>query len=356
MEASTLRASAGAGFIAAAAAPAAALRRPARGALPGRQRGRLRRPPRPLSPASLRLRAPDARRRVARVTPRTCCRTSSCAPTSHCAPTTGRWPRAPGSTASPTTAASTRCAAPRRSPPSSRTRRPATCTIRSASSTRRDDLRRLVTDLGRLPEQQRSALLMRELEGLSYAELAAALGCTLPAVKSLLVRARIGLAESHASRDAACSEIRSDLAATYDRRVRASAHARRHMRDCADCRSFRAAMQGSSREMDALTPSSGPLVWLTKLLGLGGSGAAGSGLAGGTAGGGAAGLAGGGGIAGGGGAGGARGAAAARSPRRRPRSRSSCAAWRASRAARRRSSTERRRPPSPPHRPPRSSR
>ena len=32
---------------------------------------------------------------------------------------------------------------------------------------RREDLRRLVQDVGRLPEQQRSALLMRELEGLS---------------------------------------------------------------------------------------------------------------------------------------------------------------------------------------------
>ena len=153
---------------------------------------------------------------------------------------------------------------------------PATCTTRSARLTRREDLRRLVTDLGRLPEQQRSALLMRELEGLSYAELAAALGCTLPAVKSLLVRARIGLAE--AARRARRSMLGDPLGprrARYDRRVRASAPARRHMRDCADCRSFREAMQGSSREMDALAPvvtarSSGS----TKLLGLGGSGAA----------------------------------------------------------------------------------
>ena len=34
---------------------------------------------------------------------------------------------------------------------------------------RRDDLKRLVGDVGRLPEQQRSALLMREIDGLSYA-------------------------------------------------------------------------------------------------------------------------------------------------------------------------------------------
>src|SRR5436309_9623567 len=61
---------------------------------------------------------------------------------------------------------------------------------------RRDDLRRLIEDLRRLPAQQRSALLMRELEGFSYAELASALDVSVPAVKSLLVRARLGLVQS----------------------------------------------------------------------------------------------------------------------------------------------------------------
>ena len=76
---------------------------------------------------------------------------------------------------------------------------------------RRDDLKRLVQDVGRLPEQQRSALLMREIDGLSYADLAGALDVTVPAVKSLLVRARVGLVEAQESRDADCGEIRRDL-------------------------------------------------------------------------------------------------------------------------------------------------
>src|SRR4051812_44327214 len=78
---------------------------------------------------------------------------------------------------------------------------------------RREDLRRLVADVRRLPEQQRSALLMREMEGLTYNELAGALNVTVPAVKSLLVRARIGLVEAVEARDTACTEIRTDLAA-----------------------------------------------------------------------------------------------------------------------------------------------
>ena len=63
----------------------------------------------------------------------------------------------------------------------------------------------------RLPESQRSALLMREMEGLSYEELANALETTVPAVKSLLVRARIGLVEAAEARDTACTEIRRQL-------------------------------------------------------------------------------------------------------------------------------------------------
>ena len=97
---------------------------------------------------------------------------------------------------------------------------------------RREDLRRLVDDVGRLPEQQRSALLMREIDGMSYADLAAALDVTVPAVKSLLVRARVGLVEAAEARDADCAEIRDDLCAAYDRGVKASGprappHARR---------------------------------------------------------------------------------------------------------------------------------
>ncbi len=164
-------------------------------------------------------------------------------------------------------------------------------------ASRREDLALLVKDLGRLPEQQRSALLMRELEGLSYADLAAALDCTLPAVKSLLVRARMGLAEANCARDTACAEIRGDLAQSCDSGHRVSPTARRHMRDCDGCRAYREALRGASRGLGALTPGHGPLAALLKLLGVGGSSAAGGGAVGGglLGGGGAAGVAAGGG-------------------------------------------------------------
>ena len=141
---------------------------------------------------------------------------------------------------------------------------------------RRDDLRRLVEDVGRLPEQQRSALLMREIDGLAYADIAAALDVTVPAVKSLLVRARIGLVEAIEARDADCAVIRADLAAAYDRGVKASGRARRHMRECDGCREYRGALRGVRKSFAAINPAvaAGPLALVAKALGFGGGGAA----------------------------------------------------------------------------------
>jgi RNA polymerase sigma factor (sigma-70 family) len=147
---------------------------------------------------------------------------------------------------------------------------------------RRDDLRRLVEDVGRLPEQQRSALLMREIDGMTYAELASALDVTVPAVKSLLVRARVGLVEAIEARDADCGEIRADLLRSYDRGVKASGRARRHMRSCTGCCEYRVALRGVRRSFAALTPIGfAPLAFVAKLAGGGGAAPGGSAVAGG---------------------------------------------------------------------------
>jgi RNA polymerase sigma factor (sigma-70 family) len=147
---------------------------------------------------------------------------------------------------------------------------------------RREDLRRLVEDVRRLPEHQRSVLLMRELEGLSYDDLAAAHATSVAAIKSLLVRARMGLVQSAEARDAACSEIRHDLALAHGRGVRANGQARRHLRDCAGCREYRTELKRMERSFAALYPV-GPLAAIANLLGLGGAGA-GSGAGGAAAG------------------------------------------------------------------------
>jgi RNA polymerase sigma factor (sigma-70 family) len=60
-------------------------------------------------------------------------------------------------------------------------------------------LQEVVTEIGRLPERQRLALVMRELDGATHAEMAGTLGTTIPATKSLLVRARTTLHEAVAA-------------------------------------------------------------------------------------------------------------------------------------------------------------
>jgi RNA polymerase sigma-70 factor (ECF subfamily) len=70
---------------------------------------------------------------------------------------------------------------------------------RAGEPAARDDetpsLDEVLTALARLPFNQRSAIVMREIEDRSYAEIAEVLGTTVPAVEALLFRARGNLRE-----------------------------------------------------------------------------------------------------------------------------------------------------------------
>ena len=124
-----------------------------------------------------------------------------------------------------------------------------------AEAERREELRRLVADLHNLPEQQRSALIIRELEGLSYEELGTALGVTVPAVKSLLVRARSGLADAAQARETDCARIREELALAVDRPGRPPRLLRDHLRVCDDCRAHRQALRHGHVQLAGLLPA-----------------------------------------------------------------------------------------------------
>jgi len=60
----------------------------------------------------------------------------------------------------------------------------------SEKAYKREEFRVLVEDISRLPESQRSALVLREMDALSYEQIAEVMDTTVPSVKSLLVRAR----------------------------------------------------------------------------------------------------------------------------------------------------------------------
>jgi RNA polymerase sigma factor (sigma-70 family) len=102
---------------------------------------------------------------------------------------------------------------------------------------RRGDLRQLVADVGRLPEDQRAALVLTELGDLSHAEVAEVIGQRSEAVKSLVFRARSSLIERREARDADCGEIRAQLAVATGGTLRKS-HLRYHLESCPGCAAY----------------------------------------------------------------------------------------------------------------------
>ena len=143
----------------------------------------------------------------------------------------------------------------------------------------REEFRQLLTDVSKLPETQRSALLLREMDAMSYEEIAQAMETSVPSVKSLLVRARISLAEASQARQLTCGEVRIDLAEAAEGLRKLSGPVRRHVRDCEECGDFRSQLRSNDKVLAALVPV-GPLValkgFILSKLGLGGTGAGGA--------------------------------------------------------------------------------
>ena len=140
----------------------------------------------------------------------------------------------------------------------------------------REEFRQLLTDVGKLPETQRSALLLREMDALSYEEIAQAMDTSVPSVKSLLVRARISLAEASQARLLTCGEVRLELAEAAEGLRKVSGPVRRHVRECDECSDFRSQVRSNEKILAALSPV-GPLLalkgFIASKLGFGGAGA-----------------------------------------------------------------------------------
>jgi RNA polymerase sigma factor (sigma-70 family) len=155
---------------------------------------------------------------------------------------------------------------------------------------KREEFRHIVADVQELPETQRTALLLREIDALSYDQIAEAMDTTVPSVKSLLVRARVALAEAAESRLLTCAEVRLELAQVAEGIAKSSSPVRRHLKNCERCRTFRGELRKTRRALAALYPI-GPLLFMKKLwvVKLGAGGAATAGAAAGSGGGAAAG-------------------------------------------------------------------
>ncbi|HET8607096.1 MAG TPA: RNA polymerase sigma factor [Gaiellaceae bacterium] len=119
--------------------------------------------------------------------------------------------------------------------------------------------------LAQLRPTQRAALVLRELEGRGYAEIAARLGISSSAVETLLFRARRALREQLATAGG-CDEAAALLAAATLTEAQ-SGSLRAHLRSCSACAALERRRRGrlaAVRRIASLVPVPG---WLSPLLG-----------------------------------------------------------------------------------------
>ena len=151
---------------------------------------------------------------------------------------------------------------------------------------KREEFRQIVADVQDLPETQRTALLLREIDALSYEQIAEAMDTTVPSVKSLLVRARVSLAEAAEARLLTCEEVRLELGEVAEGIAKTSPPVRRHLKACDRCRTFKVELRNTSKALAAIYPI-GPLIFLKKLwvakVGVGGAASAAASSGGGAA-------------------------------------------------------------------------
>jgi RNA polymerase sigma factor (sigma-70 family) len=152
----------------------------------------------------------------------------------------------------------------------------------------RERLQALIGDLATLPERQRSALVMRELNGLSYGEIGGALDASEAAAKQLVYEARTTLHEVEEGREMECEAARATISARDGRKLR-SRRLRAHLRSCTGCRGFQSSIAERQAGIAALAPplpAPAAAALLEGILGSGGGGAGGglAGLAAGVAG------------------------------------------------------------------------
>jgi RNA polymerase sigma factor (sigma-70 family) len=117
----------------------------------------------------------------------------------------------------------------------------------------RERLRRLVADLRELPERQREVLVMREMSGLDFEEIAVALETSGAVARQTLYEARQSLRQMEEGREMSCEKVSRALS-EGDGRVTRRRDVRAHLRACAHCRDFRDEIKSREKDFAALAP------------------------------------------------------------------------------------------------------
>jgi RNA polymerase sigma factor (sigma-70 family) len=117
----------------------------------------------------------------------------------------------------------------------------------------REEVRRVFEGLHGLPENQRAALVLAEVHGLSHNEVGEVLGVRADQVKAFVYQARSKLVSERAARDTDCREIREELATARGAAL-LRGRLRRHVRSCQDCRTYADGVARQRRQLGALLP------------------------------------------------------------------------------------------------------
>ncbi len=121
------------------------------------------------------------------------------------------------------------------------------------SAADRGRVRDLLADIGELPERQRGALVMRELAGLDFEEIGAALETSPGAARQVLCEARRSLQQMDAGREMDCDAVTLILS-DHDGRARRRRDVSAHLRGCAECRRFAGSIGERRETLAAISP------------------------------------------------------------------------------------------------------
>ena len=118
----------------------------------------------------------------------------------------------------------------------------------------REELRATLDNVRALPHNLQHPLLLRELAGLSYGQVAEVVGGTPAAARKAVFDARTALSADRAGRDEACAVIRQSLSEGDGRRRRARV-VRSHLQSCQSCCAWESEQRQRRYHLASLLPA-----------------------------------------------------------------------------------------------------
>lgn len=142
----------------------------------------------------------------------------------------------------------------------------------------REELRELMSDLRWLPDRQRATVILRELNGLSYAEIASVFDTSSGAAKQAGYDGRVALQDYAKGRAMSCEAVMRAIS-DRDGKFLRGRKLRGHLRSCDECADFKRALDQRSGQLAAIAPAlpaTAAAALLQKLFAGGGSAGGGS--------------------------------------------------------------------------------